>query len=166
MNKILSASIFLLTLCLNTFADSEEDFANAEECEFNRMYVGAGAMMTLPSGGSDMRRLGGGSARAGYYFSEFWAAEAEVAALENYAGISAGILWHWWGYERFDPFFTFGAKGWIGSNDDQAGPKWGIGSFYHLTDYWSIRADADITLGLDTNVETIYSLSVGVQYSF
>ena len=46
------------------------------------------------------------------------------------------------------------------------GPKAGLGAFYHLTDEWSLRADADATLGLETNCEMLYSLSVGVQYAF
>lgn len=138
----------------------------AEECEFDRWYAGAGAVMTLPEGGSSMRRLGGGAVRAGYYFAEFWAVETEAAALENFAGLSADVLWHWWGYERFDPFFTFGAKGWIGHDRGQAGPKAGIGSFYHLTDTWSIRFDADLILGVDGGCETLYTLCAGIQRSF
>ena len=138
----------------------------AEECEFDRWYAGAGAVMTLPEGGSSMRRLGGGAVRAGYYFAEFWAVETEAAALENFAGLSADVLWHWWGYERFDPFFTFGAKGWIGHDRGQVGPKAGIGSFYHLTDTWSIRFDADLTLGVDGGCETLYTLCAGIQRSF
>ena len=81
-------------------------------------------------------------------------------------GLSADVLWHWWGYERFDPFFTFGAKGWIGHDRGQVGPKAGIGSFYHLTDTWSIRFDADLTLGVDGGCETLYTLCAGIQRSF
>ena len=35
-----------------------------------------------------------------------------------------------------------------------------------LTDNWSLRADADATLGLDSDVAMLYSLSLGVQYAF
>jgi hypothetical protein len=73
-------------------------------------------------------------------------------------------LWHWWGYEQVDPFFTFGARGWI--HDGQVGPCVGAGAFYHLNDYWSIRFDADATLALDADCEMIYSVGVGVQRTF
>jgi hypothetical protein len=123
-------------------------------------------MLLLPGGGSDMRRLGGAAARSGYYLTEFWAVEAEAAALENSAGLSAAALWHWWGYERLDPFFTFGAKGWIGRGEGQVGPKIGLGSFYHLTDSWSLRFDADFTLGIEEETEALYTASAGLQYTF
>lgn len=136
-----------------------------EEGEFDRWYVGVNGTMFFPQGGSRMRRLGGASIRVGYYVSEFWAIEGDAAWVEDVAGLSVDALWHWWGYERFDPFFTFGAKGWIGDHG-QVGPKIGIGAFYHLTDSWSLRFDADATLGLDTECEVDYTISAGVQYSF
>ena len=118
-------------------------------------YVGVAAAITLPQGGSSMRRLGGGALRAGWYFDEFLALEGEVDWLENAAG-----------YSRFDPFFTAGARGWIGGSAGQVGPSAGVGTFWHLTDEWSLRFDAAATLGLDTATEVVYSLSVGVQRSF
>ncbi len=138
-------------------------------------YVGVAAAITLPQGGSSMRRLGGGALRAGWYFDEFLALEGEVAWLENAAGLGVDALWHlqgWslygdlFGYSRFDPFFTAGARGWIGGSAGQVGPSAGVGTFWHLTDEWSLRFDAAATLGLDTATEVVYSLSVGVQRSF
>ncbi|MBQ2630436.1 MAG: hypothetical protein IJG13_12225 [Kiritimatiellae bacterium] len=138
-------------------------------------YIGAAAAMTLPQGGSSMRRLGGGALRAGWYLGEFWALEGEAAWLENSAGLGVDALWHlqgWslygdlFGYSRFDPFLTAGARGWIGGSAGQVGPSAGIGTFWHLTDEWSLRFDAAATLGLDTETEVVYSLSVGVQRSF
>ena len=164
-NLILTLS-FALALMPSIVSGQDAGFACEEECPFDRFYVGAGAMLVLPEGGSQMRRLGGAAARGGYYLTEFWSAEAEAASLENFAGLSASVLWHWWGYERLDPFFTFGVKGWIGHGKDQLGPKAGIGSFYHLTDSWSLRFDADATLGLETETETVYSVSAGFQYCF
>jgi hypothetical protein len=41
-----------------------------------------------------------------------------------------------------------------------------LGAFYYLTDSWALRFDADVTLGLDTDVETAFTLSAGLQYSF
>jgi hypothetical protein len=144
---------------LSAVADDVDD----EGCELGNCYVGASATMLLPQGGSDMRRLGGATARVGYYFTESFAFEADAAWLEDCAGIGAQALWHFWGYERFDPFLTFGARGWIKGD---FGPVAGVGAFYHLTDNWSLRGDAQATLGFDGDCEMLYSLSVGVQYAF
>ena len=150
-------------------------FAAEEEIGFDRWYVGLAGQLMLPQGGSRMHHIGGGALRGGYYLTEDWAIEGEAAWLEDAAGLSAAALGHFqgwslygdlFGYSRFDPFVTVGAKGWIGRNCGQVGPKAGLGAFYHLTDEWSLRADADATLGLETNCEMLYSLSVGVQYSF
>ena len=150
--------------------------ADAEEAVgFDRWYVGANAALTLPQGGSRMRHVGGAALRGGYYLSENWALEGEAAWLEDAAGLGVDALGHFqgwelygdlFGYSRFDPFVTVGARGWIGRDCGQVGPKAGLGAFYHLTDAWSLRVDADATLGLETNCEMLYSISAGVQYSF
>ena len=140
-------------------ADTEE----VESYEFDRLYAGASVTMLLPQGGSCMRRLGGATARVGYYLSETLAVEADMAWLEDCAGLGVQGLWHFWGYERFDPFLTFGARGWI---DGDVGPVVGLGAFYHLTDNWSLRADAQATLGMDGECGMAYSLGFGVQYTF
>ena len=138
-------------------------------------YVGLSGSVTLPQGGSRMHRVGGAAIRGGTYLTEDWAVEGEVAWLENFAGLGVQALGHFqgwslygdlFGYSRFDPFVTLGAKGWIGHGCGQVGPKAGLGAFYHLTDNWSLRADADATLGLESDCEMLYSLSAGVQYSF
>lgn len=138
-------------------------------------YVGLSGSVTLPQGGSRMRRVGGAAIRGGTYLTEDWAVEGEVAWLENFAGLGVQALGHlqgWglygdlFGYSRFDPFMTLGAKGWVGDGCGQVGPKAGLGAFYHLTDSWSLRADADATLGLETNCERLYSISAGFQYAF
>ena len=166
MKNTIAVLFLSLAASVSVRAADDAGFSGVEECEMNRRYAGAGATMVLPGGGSDLRRLSGASARFGYYFAEFWAVETEIASLEDYAGLSTDVLWHWWGYERFDPFFTFGVKGWIGRGDDQFGPKLGTGCFYHLTDSWSLRFDADVTMGLETETETVYTVSAGCQYSF
>ena len=122
-----------------------------------------------------MRRVGGAAVRGGYYLTEAWAVECEVAGVENAAGLGVEALGHFqgwslygdlFGYERFDPFVTLGAKGWIGEGGGEVGPKAGLGAFYHLTDRLALRADADATLGLETNCEMLYSIGIGMQYSF
>ena len=164
--KIFAVALIVPCLAFSSFAEEE---AGGE----TGWYTGAAAQLVLPQGGSRMHRLGGGAARVGYYFTGSLALEAEAAWLENVVGLSARALWHLhgleefnmlFGYERFDPFLTFGARGWI--HDGQVGPSAGVGAFYYLTDSWALRFDADATLGLDTDVETAFTLSAGLQYSF
>lgn len=147
-----------------------------EEAEGAQWYVGLSGSILLPQGGSRLTRVGGAAARLGYYFNDDLALEGEAAWLEDAAGLAARGLWHlqgwqlysdFFGYSRFDPFLTIGAAGWIARRGDgQVGPEAGIGAYYHLTDNWSLRADARTVLGLDTEVEMLYTLSAGVQYSF
>ena len=150
----------LAMVCAGTFAAELDD---EPEYEFDRWYAGASATLTLPQGGHPMRRLGGATARAGYYFTEALALEAEAAWLEDCAGLGVQGLWHLFGYERFDPFVTFGVRGWI---EGDVGPTAGLGAFYHLTENCSLRADAQATLGLDGGCAMVYALGAGVQYSF
>ena len=155
--------LFIFVFCLTSFVLSAET------------YVGLSGSLLLPQGGSRMHHVGGATVRGGYDLTEDWALEGEAAWLEDAAGLSVTALGHsqgWslygdlFGYSRFDPFVTLGAKGWIGHGCGQVGPKAGLGAFYHLTDNWSLRADADATLGLESDCEMLYSLSAGVQYSF
>ena len=136
-------------------------------------YVQGAAQIALPQGGAEMRRLGGGAVRVGRYVADSLALECEAAWLEDVAGLGARAVWHlhgWrefdmlFGYERFDPFLSAGARGWL--HDGQAGPSAGVGAYYYLTDDWALRFDADATLGLDTRAETAYTISVGVLYFF
>ena len=168
---VAAASLAVFTAC------SAAAGANAEEESPDAAggYVGAAATIVLPQGGSSMRRLGGGALRAGWYFGEFWAIEGDAAWLENMAWLGVDALWHvqgWsfygdlFGYSRFDPFLTAGARGWLGDGSGQVGPAVGVGTFWHLTDNWSLRFDAVATLGLDSGVEVVHALSVGVQRSF
>lgn len=133
-------------------------------------YVGAAGMLTLPQGGKAMHRVGGAVARAGTYLADPFAIEAEAGALENTAVLSATALFHLngieyydylFGFSKLDPFVSAGARGWIGREGD-VGPKAGAGAYYHLTDNWSLRGDADATLGLDGGTGMLYSLSLGL----
>jgi len=138
-------------------------------------YLGACGALTLPQGGARLRRVGGAALRAGTYVTESCALEASAAVQENAAGLGVGALCHWsawetydrfFGFSAFDPFLTLGARGWMASPAGQVGPSTGLGAFYHLTDRWSLRCDADVTLGLDTRVETLFTVSAGVQFFF
>ena len=141
-----------------------DEFADAFQYEYDRWSVGIVGQMVFPQGGSKMSRLSGAGVRLGYYVTEMLAIEGEATWMENRAGLALKGLWHWWGYEQLDPFFTFGARGWI--HDGQVGPCIGTGAFYHLDDDWSIRFDADATLALDSDCEMIYSLGLGLQRTF
>ena len=150
-------------------ADLEEETSDADQ-----WYVGIAGQLMLPQGGSQLHHVGGAAFRGGCYLTENWAVEGEAAWLEDEAGLALDALGHFqgwdfygdlFGYSQFDPFVTLGARGWLGRRG-QVGPKAGLGAFYHLTDEWALRADADATLGLETRCEMLYSISVGVQYSF
>ena len=147
--------------------------ASADEPAESGWYAGGAAQLVLPQGGSRMRRLGGGAARAGRYLTDSLALECEAAWLEDSAALAARAVWHlhgWeefdmlFGYERLDPFLSAGARGWM--HDGQVGPSAGLGAFYYLTDDWALRFDAEATLGLDTRVESVYSISAGIQWFF
>lgn len=136
-----------------------------EECVLDRFYAGISGAMMLPEGGADARRLAGSELRFGWYPVEFWALEGSFSVLEDSLGAGVQVLRHWWGYERFDPFFTAGARG-IAGGDDRTGPAAGVGAFYHLTDRWSLRFDAESYLGLDGDRAVDHSLSLGLQFFF
>ena len=159
--KTIRSIVFAAVASLSIVSPAVED--EDDDSELDRWYVGASATLVMPQGGGDMRRLGGATARVGYYVTEALAVEADAAWLEDCAGLGVQGLWHIWGYERFDPFLTFGARGWI---DGDLGPVAGLGAFYHLTDNWSLRADAQATLGIDSDCDMVYSLGAGVQYTF
>ena len=138
-------------------------------------YAGLSGALMLPQGGSKLHRVGGATLRGGAYLSDWLAVEGALAWQEDLAGIEARGLWHWqgselysyyFGYSQLDPFFTFGACGWLGEAKGQVGPQLGFGTFYHLTDCWSLRFDADVTLGLESRRELLYRFSAGVQYEF
>ena len=155
--------ILAMVFCSTTLMACAAEEAESEESGGGDFYVGASATLVLPQGGHAMRRLGGGTARVGFYLTDMLAIESDAAWLENCAGLGVQGLWHFYGYERFDPFLTFGARGWI---EGDVGPTAGLGAFYHLTDNWSLRGDAQATLGLDGDCQMVYSLGLGVQYSF
>ena len=145
-----------------------------EEEEPHGAYAGAAGAMTLPQGGAHVNRAGGALLRAGVHLSDDYAIEASVGQLEGYTAFGVGSLVHFYtfdlydrffGYSAFDPFFTIGANGWLDGRRGQVGPSAGLGAFWHLDDNWSIRADATATLGLDTDVEMLYTVTVGIQYS-
>ena len=152
-----------LTVVSTSFAEGLSPFDSA--------YVGAAGTLAFRQGGG---RVGGGDVRLGVELSDVFSPELDAGWHENSAFLALQDLVHlsafetydrFFGYSRFDPFFTFGGGGWIGGFG-QVGPSVGIGAFWHLDDNWSIRAEASTILGLDGECEMIYLMSVGLQYSF
>lgn len=142
---------------------------------FEEAYVGAGAIAVMPQGGAKMRHRVGAAANAGAYVTDYLALEAEAGVLEGQTALAARGLWHLqgfeefgllFGYERFDPFLSLGARGFLGDGRGDAGPTFGLGAMYYLSDNWALRLDADATIGLDVSPKGIYCVSAGLRYSF
>ena len=163
MNRVFAFAAFaaFVALAPGTASAAMED--SWAEYDFERNYVSAQGVCVLPQGGGDMRRLGGGVVRYGYYAGDFLAVELSAFCTENEPGASLKGLWHWWGYEKTDPFFTFGAAGFAGGD---AGPAVGVGMFRHFDDNWSLRLDSGFMMGLESRSEAVFSLACGIQYSF
>ena len=159
MKRIVAAISAMAALCCAAEVAGEED---EYAMELERWSAGAGATLLLPQGGSRLRRAGGAEARVGWCLSEFWTAEVSAAWCEDMCAVSGGFLWLWWGYERLDPFFTFGLRDWI---DRDCGPYGGAGAFWHIDDHWSLRFDASAMYALE-HPGMAYSLSLGVQRSW
>ena len=159
-------TVALIFLSVSTVAAQE-----LESQWLSTAYVGAAGTLAFRQGGE---RVGGGDVRLGVELSDAFSPELDAGWHENSAFLALQDLVHlsafemydrFFGYSRFDPFFTFGGGGWIGGFE-QFGPMAGIGAFWHLDDNWSIRAEASTILGLDGECEMIYLMSVGLQYSF
>lgn len=163
MRALLSAGAVWALCAVASFAGEPADV----------WYADASAQLLLPQGGAGMRRLAGAGLRVGAYAADALAFEAEASWLEDSVGLGLRALWAlrgWeeydrlFGFSRFDPFLSFGARGWL--HDGQVGPCAGCGALYYLTDEWALRADADMTLGLDAGPAALFALSVGVQRTF
>lgn len=175
----------VLALALPVAAEESEGYAPA--------YLGASGGIFLPGNGSSLKRAAMASARGGWYLSDNLAIELEGGAAPNAVSSSGGNatvtafaargLFHLtgieefdllFGCERFDPFVMFGAAALFASRhvfaDDShrtaIGPTVGVGAFYHLTDRWSLRADATAAMAVDTPCGMAYGLFLGIQRSF
>ena len=147
-------------------------------------YAGASAGIMLPGSGNGLRRAGEVSLSAGRYLSDSLALEgafscapaaaSDAGGMAAVSGCGVRALWHVFGYERFDPFVTCGAAARFASRHVFAdaprrtaiGPAFGVGAFYHLTNRWSLRADATASLSVDSPCGLVYSVSAGLQFSF
>ncbi len=188
MRKALLSLLALASaFALQCAASEEEAYA------YDPWYVGASGGVLLPGNGNSMKRAASVSLHAGRYLTETFAVEAAVASAPHVCAgrsgsatltsASAGILLNFtyftfydrlFGSERLDPFLTFGAQGAFASRHVFAhdshrtgiGPYAGLGAFYHLTDSWSLRAEARAALCCDSPCGMLYSASLGLQHSF
>lgn len=164
MKSILSAALLAaLAVCP----------AWAEETDYDHGYVFAAGSAVLPTGGGRLHRTGGVSAAVGFHLSEFTAVEAEAGWHADRAFFGGRFLAHFsvideynrlFGYERIDPFVTLGVCGWTGRGE--VGPAFGIGTYYHLSDHWSLRFSAEAVCGVDGEAEFPVTLSAGLRRSF
>ena len=155
-------------------------------------YVGAAGGILLPGNGNSLKRAALVAARGGWYLDEYLAVEAEALCAPHASsdvggtavwGGSVQALWHLSGWEAFDklfgcerfaPFLTGGVQALCaprhGFADDShrtgIGPSVGFGAFYHLTDNWSLRAEARAAPAVDSPCGMTYALLAGLQYSF
>lgn len=160
MRKIVFvAAVFAM---FSALAQSEE-FEEGDYFELDRWSFGVASALELPQGGAHFNRKAGLAIRCGYAIDDFWNLEAMGEWCENRYALSAGALWLWWGYERLDPFFTFGLKDWIKTD---WGAYLGIGTFWHIDDHWSLRADITPMLGVEDGCNMIYSFTLGIQRSW
>lgn len=135
-------------------------------------YASVGGALRLAQGSE--RQRGGASFVAGWYLADNFAIEGEAGLCEELPmlalrGLCNFRAWHefdlLFGNERFDPFFTFGARGYVRGGGG-TGPTAGLGARYYLDDRWAIRGDAEAMLALDGEVSMVYLLSVGLEFAF
>ena len=163
-----------------------------EEVDGGEWYAGAAGGILLPGNGNSLRRAGEVAVRAGRYADDSLAFELEGVCAPNacsragngaVSGVAARGLYHLsgvafydnlFGCERFDPFVTLGAATRFGprhtfaegSHRTATGPVAGLGAFYHFTDRLALRVDAQAMLCVDSPCGMLYSVAVGVQWSF
>ena len=186
---------FLTLLCLAVCSPAfcAEDMLAEADADGAGWYVGAAGGVLLPGNGNSLRRAAEVGLRGGRCFSDYFALEVEglcapcvvsdVGGNTAISGVALQGLFHcagWetfdrlFGCERFDPFVTFGGAARFagrhvfadGSHRTALGPLFGIGAFYHLTDSWSLRADARAQVCCDSPCGMLYGVFAGLQYSF
>jgi hypothetical protein len=156
----------------------------AEEEIPDRWYTGISGAMFLPGGGSSLERAGGVSAHLGYFLSDSFAVEANLISIPNsvsshggnatLTGFAVQGVWHFMGFERFDPFLSFGASSLFASHHvfaedshrSSLGPTFGLGFLYHLSDNLALRAESKAMVMLDTPSGIAFTIAGGLQWSF
>ncbi len=183
----ISLIAFAAALAMQCVASEEDAYV------YDPWYAGVSGGAMLPGNGNSLERAASVSLHTGRYLTETFAVETAVASAPHVCAgragaatltsVSIGALLHFtyftfydrlFGSERLDPFLTFGVNGTFASRHVFAhdahrtgiGPYAGMGAFYHLTDNWSIRAEARAALCCDSPCGMLYVASLGLQYSF
>ncbi|MBR1871348.1 MAG: hypothetical protein IJ802_05935 [Kiritimatiellae bacterium] len=154
----------------------EEYFADEE---YEPFYANFRAGMILPGNGLKANKpTATASVSAGWYANDTFAWEGTLSyapnAPEALAGVAAGALWHWWGFERLDPFFTFGGAAMCGEahifsngkHRTSIEPYAGAGTFWHITESISIRAEGTAHIDAASPCGMFYTISAGLQFSW
>ena len=98
----------------------------------------------------------------------------EGGNAQHVRGVFLDGLYHFNRYNRLDPYLT-GGFGYYRANArvfcegeefSIVGPRVGMGLMYHLTDHWSLRADARAFMAADETCEFIYTADAGIAYRF
>jgi hypothetical protein len=179
-------------LILAVLGLSVENRAECPETAAPGWYAGGGGSLMLPGHGNTLRRAAAVTVQGGWYVTDFWALELAGMCVPHASSARGGTtvdalslrgLFHlsgWeafdklFGCERFDPFATCGASAAFSSRAAFAdgtrrtgiGPTAGIGFFYHLSEHWSVRAEATAGLAVDEDCGMIYAVGIGVQRLF
>ncbi|MFA7174119.1 MAG: outer membrane beta-barrel protein [Kiritimatiellia bacterium] len=175
----------LLTLAIAPVMAQEEGKVPLSEVnQSSRWYVSPGAGMMFFQGGQPVDEGFNMVLRLGYDLTESWSTEAGVSWAPNITGSGVSAqnvngffldgLYHFDRFERFDPFLSVGmgnyrAKNRVFCEGDKHivwGPRVGAGFFYHLTDRWSLRADAGSFMSIDQHCAMMYTFDLGVAYRF
>ena len=178
---------FFLVFGLVLFAFGEEEVGTPVSWQ-----CGVAGGMMLPGNGNSLRRAAAVVVRGGWSVTDDLAFETELACVPHassreggatISAVSARALFHltgWetfdklFGSERLDPFVTAGlqatfASRYVFAEDSHRtgiGPCLGVGTFYHLTESWSLRFDATATMAVDSPCGMLYGVTLGIQKSF
>ncbi len=175
---------------------AEEVPALAEISEVSRWYVSPGVGMMFFEGNQVVEEGLHMVLRLGYDINEHWGVELGGTWAPNITrdgnkysdsgpyskridgqsirGWFIDGLYHFDRFERFDPYLSAGF-GYFRADDKVFcegteyqvwGPRVGAGMFYHLTDSWSLRADARSFMAIDDTCEFMYTADLGVAYRF
>jgi len=176
-----------VTAATFVMAQEESEVPLSEIDQGSRWYISPGVGMIFFEGSQPVDEGLNMVLRLGYDFTEHWSTEGGVSWAPNITGSSGfggkaqnvnGLLldglYHFDRFERFDPYLAAGvgyfrAKDRVFSNGDDhivMGPRVGAGFFYHLTDSWSLRADARTFVVADDHFETMYMADLGLAYRF
>lgn len=167
-------------------ARGQDEVPLAEENQSSRWYISPGVGMLFFQGSHPAEEGFNMALRLGYDINDSWSAEVGASWAPNISdgrkgrksqhvnGFFLDGLYHFDRFERFDPYLSAGVGNFradkkVFCEGDQHtvwGPRAGAGFFYHLTDSWSLRADAHSFMAIDHHPAMMYSFDLGFAYRF